>query len=227
MSDLRSRGGLVLRVHAVLHSVAPPACLCGLRHVVSLTGRRDRRRLSTDLIFRLVMVWGIDARVSAMEAELNYVVGVSSRMLVVVFTVMICSLSLRGYIHPPGSKDAEGWRRGWPLPSISPPLHCGRGWTDFGPDGWENHRTEKTTKIRGPQALLRRCLRLLHFISSTSSSSCRIRFDILFGSMELAVAVSSCEGSCHLVWWHGVGSCCEQLRRVVSSCLVAWCLQLL
>ena len=33
---------------------------------------------------------------------------ITARMLVVAFTFMICSLNLRGYIHAPGSKDAEG-----------------------------------------------------------------------------------------------------------------------
>ena len=47
----------------------------------------------------------------------------------------------------------------------------------------------------------------------------------------LVACVGSCceqlRGSCHLVWCHGVRSCCVQLRGIVSSCLVAWCWQLL
>ena len=58
---------------------------------------------------------------------------ITARMLVVAFTVMICSLNLRGYIHAPGSLDAEGLETGlaspFPFPFFAQWQRMDRFWT--------------------------------------------------------------------------------------------------
>ena len=106
--------------------------------------------------------------------------------------------------------------------------------------GLETRRA--TTKIRGPQALLRRCLGLLHcfllrrVLRAGSDSTLRRAGVALHDRPRQEVpratpmrmllisfqpVMAYIKGSCHLVWWHKVGSCCVQLQGIVSSCLVA------